>query len=314
MPERSWRPGGPLNLGLTLAPHRHGSGDPVWQTTPDGALWRACRTPEGPGTLRLSVVAGEVHGMAWGLGAEWLLETMPDLLGAGDPAEEFGALLDAMGDDPVAGFLKGLHVRASGLRIGRAGRVFEALVPAVLEQKVVGREAFRAWRWLVRKYGDPAPGPGPEGLRVPPAPGTWRLVPSWDWHRAGAEAVRARTIINAARHEEKLETAGTTWEADRLLRAPARHRRLDLRRDPPAGPGRRRRPQRGRLPHPRPGRLRLHRREDRRRGHAPPARTLRRSPPPRGPPDRDERPPPPAGARAWPPRLSGVLINVMCWV
>lgn len=219
MPERSWRPDGPLNLGLTVAPHRHGSADPVWQTTPDGALWRACRTPEGPGTLRISVVAGQVHGMAWGLGAEWLLETMPDLLGAADDPAGFGALLDAMGDDPVAGFLKGLHQRASGMRIGRAGRVFEALVPAVLEQKVVGREAFRAWRWLVRKYGDPAPGPGPEGLRVPPSAGTWRLVPSWDWHRAGAEAVRARTIVNAARHEGKLETASTTWEADRLLRA-----------------------------------------------------------------------------------------------
>nr|WP_062335360.1 hypothetical protein [Herbidospora sakaeratensis] len=219
MPERSWRPDGPLNLGLTVAPHRHGSGDPVWQTTPDGALWRACLTPEGPGTLRISVVAGQVHGLAWGLGAEWLLETMPDLLGAGDDPAGFGVLLDAMGDDPVAAFLKRLHLRASGLRIGRAGRVFEALVPAVLEQKVVGREAFRAWRWLVRKYGDPAPGPGPEGLRVPPSADTWRLVPSWDWHRAGAEAVRARTIVNAARHEGKLETASTTWEADRLLRA-----------------------------------------------------------------------------------------------
>jgi 3-methyladenine DNA glycosylase/8-oxoguanine DNA glycosylase len=46
----------------------------------------------------------------------------------------------------------------------------------------------------------------------------WRKIPSWDWHRAGAEAVRARTIINAAPHAGKLEAAGSI-EADRLLRA-----------------------------------------------------------------------------------------------
>ena len=58
----------------------------------------------------------------------------------------------------------------------RSGRVLEALVPAVLEQKVTGREAWRAWRWLVRRYGEPAPGPAgllPDGLRVPPAARTW---------------------------------------------------------------------------------------------------------------------------------------------
>ncbi|MFC6578716.1 DNA-3-methyladenine glycosylase family protein [Planomonospora parontospora] len=109
--------------------------------------------------------------------------------------------------------------RHPGLRICRTSRVLEALVPAVLEQKVVLAEARRAWRWLLLKYGGPAPGPAPEGMRVFPEPEVWRSIPSWDWHRAGAEAVRARTIANAARHAVKLEAAGDSAELDRLLRA-----------------------------------------------------------------------------------------------
>jgi 3-methyladenine DNA glycosylase/8-oxoguanine DNA glycosylase len=91
----------------------------------------------------------------------------------------------------------------------------------VLEQKVVGAEARRAWRRLMLKYGDPAPGPAPPGMRVCPAPRTWARIPSWEWHRAGVELVRARTIIGAARVAGRLEeiTAMTTAEADRRLQA-----------------------------------------------------------------------------------------------
>src|SRR5208282_4058644 len=104
-----------------------------------------------------------------------------------------------------------LALAYEGLRVGRSGRLFEALVPAVLEQKVVGREAHRAWRYLLRKFGEPAPGPAPAGMRVFPSPRAWARIPSWDWHRAGVEGVRARTIITAAevagRLEEVLELA-----------------------------------------------------------------------------------------------------------
>ncbi|MEV7804018.1 DNA-3-methyladenine glycosylase 2 family protein [Microbispora sp. NPDC088329] len=228
--ERRWRPSGPLDVVLTLSPHRRGGGDPAWRRTPDGAIWRTSRTPEGPGTLRVTVSGDEVLGQAWGPGAGWLLETLPSLLGADDDVAGFAAMLARLagsGDDRhagVAAFVAGLAGRAAGLRIGRSLRVFEALAPAVLEQKVVGREAWRAWRFLLRRYGEPAPGPAPEGMYVVPPPEVWRAIPSWDWHRAGAEAVRARTIVNAARHAEKLERTATTIteasaEADRLLRA-----------------------------------------------------------------------------------------------
>ena len=74
----------------------------------------------------------------------------------------------------------------------------EALVPAILEQKVLSLEAHRAWKILLSKYGATPPGPAPANMRVFPDPKTWRAIPSWDWHRAGVEGVRAQTIIRAA--------------------------------------------------------------------------------------------------------------------
>lgn len=210
MMERTWVPSGPLDVGMVLSPQRHGGADPTWRVGNDGAVWRTCRTPDGAGTLRVSVRAGTVVGQAWGSGAEWMLETLPDLLGASDDISGFRVKHDV---------LKDVARKHAGLRIGRTGRVMEALVPAVLEQKVVLTEATRAWRWLLMRYGQPAPGPAPEGMRVVPEPVVWRQIPSWHWHKAGAEAVRARTIATAAWHVDKLEAAATTQELDRLLRA-----------------------------------------------------------------------------------------------
>ena len=48
----------------------------------------------------------------------------------------------------------------SGWRVPRSGLVVQALVPAVIEQKVTGQEAFSGYRRLVRRFGEPAPGPG----------------------------------------------------------------------------------------------------------------------------------------------------------
>jgi 3-methyladenine DNA glycosylase/8-oxoguanine DNA glycosylase len=117
--------------------------------------------------------------------------------------------------------LRELSTRFQGVRIGRTGRVLEALVPAVLEQKVVGVEARRAWRHLLLRFGTPAPGPAPAGMRVPPPAAVWRRIPSWEWHRAGVEGVRARTIIGAAEVAGRLEEIVTmdSAAADRRLRA-----------------------------------------------------------------------------------------------
>ena len=161
-----------------------------------GAVWRTSLTPDGPATMRVTpgIV---VKAQGWGPGAEWLLGTVPSQLGAADDLSVFDPSAH-----PVVARLARQH---TGLRIGRTDRVFEALVPAILEQKVVTIEAHRAWRFLLRRYGTPAPGPAPDGMRVFPPPAVWRRIPTWDWHRAGVEAVRARTIMNAAGVAASLE-------------------------------------------------------------------------------------------------------------
>ena len=90
---------------------------------------------------------------AWGPGAQWLLDALPGALGLYD---------DISGFDPDAHpVIKDAARRNPGLRLGRSGRLMEALVPAILEQKVVILEAHRAWRILLAKYGAPPPGPAP---------------------------------------------------------------------------------------------------------------------------------------------------------
>ena len=228
--ERRWTAPFPVDVRGILAVHRRGYGDPAFMTDEAGAIWRACRTPEGPGTIRITAargragpvpprargvsgaVATEVHAAAWGPGAAWLLAALPGWLGEQDRPEEFV---------PVHAVLAAALRRHPEFRIGRTGLVLEALAPAVLEQKVVGKEATRAWRLLLRRYGEPAPGPAPAGLRVPPSPAAWVAIPSWEWHRAGVEAVRAAAIAAAARVAPRLEEIVTMSpaEADRRLRS-----------------------------------------------------------------------------------------------
>ncbi|MEU7341869.1 DNA-3-methyladenine glycosylase 2 family protein [Streptomyces sp. NPDC007074] len=195
---RIWTPPGPLDLGLVLGPLRRGPGDPTFRATPDGSVWRASRTPAGAGTLRVAVRDGAVRAEAWGPGARWLLEQLPDLLGASDDPAAF---------EPRHRLVAAARHRRPGLRLTRTGLVLESLIPSVLEQKVTTDEAYRAWRLLVRKFGEPAPGPAPERMYVMPEPRTWALIPSWEWHRAGVDDKRASTILRAVRVAARLEEA-----------------------------------------------------------------------------------------------------------
>jgi 3-methyladenine DNA glycosylase/8-oxoguanine DNA glycosylase len=231
---RDWQAPFPVDVRLILGVHRRGSGDPAFRAEPGGAIWRTSLTPEGPVTLRVSVaapapaeaVAGEavagqgagqgagtlVGARAWGPGADWMLAALPDLLGASDDPDGFR---------PVHPLLRDAVRRYPGFRVGRSGRVLEALVPAVLEQKVVGLEAFRAWRLLLRRFGLPAPGPAPAGMCVCPPAATWAAIPTWEWHRAGVEGIRAATIRAAVRVAGRLEQIVTLpgAEADRRLQS-----------------------------------------------------------------------------------------------
>ncbi|KND44334.1 DNA-3-methyladenine glycosylase family protein [Streptomyces stelliscabiei] len=195
---RTWVPEGPLDLGLVLGPLRRGPQDPTFRAVPDGSVWRTSRTPVGAGTLRVAVRGGAVEAEAWGPGAEWLLDRVPSLLGASDEPDAFV---------PRHRVVAMAWRRRPGLRLTRTGLVLESLIPSVLEQKVTTDEAYRAWRSLVRKFGEPAPGPVPPGMFVMPSVREWALIPSWEWHRAGVDDKRASTILRAVRVAGRLEEA-----------------------------------------------------------------------------------------------------------
>lgn len=205
-----YRPARPLDLTRTLLPLRHGAGDPVWRWTPDGAVWWATRTGEGPATLRLQPHDGAVHAAAWGPGAMRALGAVPTLLGADDDDTQFPAHLH-----PV---LLRAHRSLPGLRLARTDQVWESLVPAVLEQRVVGLDAQASWRVLVRRHGTPAPGPAPAGLTVAPPPAVWRDLPVWEWRRAGVDAQRHGTVVRAAAVAHALRADLGVAELSRRLR------------------------------------------------------------------------------------------------
>ncbi|RJQ83245.1 DNA-3-methyladenine glycosylase family protein [Amycolatopsis panacis] len=193
-----WRPPFPLDLAAVLGPLSRGRGSLNFRAH-RGVWWLAANTPGGKGTLALlRRPDGVVEAASWGDGADFLLAGVPALLGAEDDDTGFVAhhevLAQARHEHP-------------GLRLGSTGRVWDALVLAVLEQKVTGKEAIRSWARLCRWFGTPAPGPAPEFLRVPPDPAAVLSIVDWNWHRIGVDLKRRTTIIEAARVAPRLEEA-----------------------------------------------------------------------------------------------------------
>lgn len=214
---RVWRPDWPCPVAQVLSTHRRGSGDPTYRVDADGAIWRGLGTPEGAASLRLRSrpELGEVEASAWGPGAEWALESVPRMLGADD---------DPSGFVPPAP-LEQTWRRHQHWRLGATGLVMESLVPAVIEQKVTGQEAFAGFRKLVHRFGARAPGPPslPDPvvrLWVQPGAAQLRQVPSWDWLGCHIDGARSRPILHAARVASSLERAGREppEEFDRRLR------------------------------------------------------------------------------------------------
>jgi 3-methyladenine DNA glycosylase/8-oxoguanine DNA glycosylase len=206
---RTLRPTRPLDLARTLRPVRRGGIDPCMRLWAD-ECWRATRTPDGAATLHLRRIGGEIHAEAWGPGAGWALEAAPELLGLHD---------DDTGFEPGIPLLHDLARRFPGLRIGRTKAVAEALAPTIIEQKVTGSDARNAWTWLVRRLGEPAPGPLP--LLLPPSPATLAATPSWVFHRANIERRRADTIVRTMARSRRLEETSAMPMADAYQRLQA---------------------------------------------------------------------------------------------
>jgi 3-methyladenine DNA glycosylase/8-oxoguanine DNA glycosylase len=194
--ERSVVCDGVASPAMTLSPLRRGPGDPCYQVV-EGVIWKTTLMPSGPVTARIAKVARDTVDCAmWGSGASEFAERVPAWLGAED---------DATGFAPTEPTILAAWHRAPHLRLGRTDRVLEALIPAVLEQRVAGKDAFRAWRLLVTKYGTPAPGPAPARMRVMPSAEVWRRIPSWEFHLANVDPGRARTLVGCAQRAKSLE-------------------------------------------------------------------------------------------------------------
>lgn len=211
---RVWTPGRPLDVPAVMSGLRHGRGDPALRRDPDGTIWRGIRTPQGPSTLRLRLGHGSaIDAAAWGPGAEWVLESLPSMLGEQDDATGFVAH-----HPQVATAAR----RFGGWRVPRTGLVLEALIPSIIGQKVSGQEASGSYRTLVHRYGERAPGEGgSRGLWVAPSASGWAMIPSWEWLRAGVDGARSAAAVRAAGAAGRLEQCVdlTLEQADRRLRA-----------------------------------------------------------------------------------------------
>ncbi len=212
---RRYRPTGVAAVGAILSVFQHGGGDPTFLRDRGLGWWLGLPTPLGPATLRLveDRSAGEVVASAWGSGAGFALDAVPGLLGADDDSAGFVA------HHPEVAQAHRLH---PGWRVPRSGLVMHSLVPAIIEQKVTGQEAFAGYRRLVRRFGRPAPGAGEaRGLWVAPDGGDWAAIPSWEWLGASVDHARSSTAVRCSRYAGRLAECPdlTLPEARRRLRA-----------------------------------------------------------------------------------------------
>jgi len=177
----------------------------------DRQFWLALRTPDGPATLHLVREAAELVATGHGPGSGWIVERADAIAGLRDDVAGFPALAEA---HPL---VKRLARTFSGVRFPATGRIFPRLLLAILEQKVTGQEAHRAYRAIIRHFGEPAP--GPVELLLPSDPAAIAATPYWTFHPFGVEQKRAQTLLRAAVEAPRLERCADPAEATRRLTA-----------------------------------------------------------------------------------------------
>ncbi|MFI5931031.1 DNA-3-methyladenine glycosylase family protein [Actinoplanes sp. NPDC051494] len=178
----------------------------------DGNHFRlTARTPDGPGSLQLDRAGAELTATTHGPGAGWLAER----------ADAIAGLRDDLGDFPGLAAAHPLVARLAktfaGVRYPATGLLFPRLIRAVLEQKVTGIEAHRAYRALVKHFGEPAP--GPDGLLLPPDPEAVAATAYWVFHPFGVEQRRTQALLRGAAQAARLERCADSAEATRRLTA-----------------------------------------------------------------------------------------------
>jgi 3-methyladenine DNA glycosylase/8-oxoguanine DNA glycosylase len=173
-------------------------------------FWHAARTPDGPATLRLVRDADGLTATAWGAGRDWLVEHADAIAGLRDDLDGFAELAAA---HPLVARLARTF---QGVRLPATHGLFPRLLRAILEQKVTGKEAHRAYRMIGRKFGEPAPGPAAE-LMLPPDPAAIAATPYWVFHPFGVEQRRTQALLRVALIAGRLEQCADAEEATRRM-------------------------------------------------------------------------------------------------
>lgn len=192
------------DVAATLAPFRHGGGDPTtWidrigrGENAAGRFTRATYTPDGPATVNIRWGPnGSLDAETWGPGGDWLLARVPFMVGDADD----GAPELEVDEHPVVA-----HAARSGrnVRYGASSGLYHELLPTIIEQRITSGEAKQQWTTLCRELSEPAPGPFAR-LLLPPAPEVLCRQPSWWFHPLGIERKRAQPLIDVARHAGKM--------------------------------------------------------------------------------------------------------------
>ena len=156
-----------------------------------------------------------------------MLDRLPRMLGADD---------DPTGFEPPHKPIADAWRRNRNWRLGATDLVMESLVPAIIEQKVTGMEALGAFRTMVHRFGERAPGPPSEpdprsGSGCSRRPSDLRAIPSWEWLRLPVDGARSRP--DPARRPGRVVARASRSGDAGGVRPPAahaaRHRRLDQR-------------------------------------------------------------------------------------
>ena len=180
-----------------------------------GDAWRAMRTPEGPATLQVRSDRLRHQSAKRGDPAPDGRSTAPQGWSAPSTTTPGSSRITTL----IAELWR--HNRGLQSRVGRSDARRSS--PTILEQKVTGHEARRAYRSMVLATSVPAP--GDTGLYLPPDPARLAETPYFTFHPWGVERRRAETVRDACAQAARLEacTSLTLDQANaRLLAHPGR--------------------------------------------------------------------------------------------
>lgn len=181
------------DLFATVRFLRMGRNDPTMRIA-DQELVRTMRTPDGPATLFVRAVGERFLIRGFGPGAERVVAAAPAYLGLEDSPHAFAP------DHPR---LARMLVEQGPVYLPRVDAWVEALVAIILQQLVTFLEATSGWGRLVRRFGEPAPGPVP--LTVFPDPKVLVRLPVHVWRQVGIGQKRAATVVRVCERAGRIE-------------------------------------------------------------------------------------------------------------